>query len=355
VLEKKLSPLEKIGIREAELRRIWRKIGTKKARKIPRAGGKATIKRPVPKKTKRITRTKSSTPKFKLKLLTAPTVTVGIFLGNKIKNKLNQSLVSLPGLKSKVALSSASKSAQRIASKQVQVIKQKLKQLVKTAVILKSDVAVLLDVATTQAQKSALKSELKQITELIQKIRAKTKTINETKLPKLIPLPKLSWNKKAPRGKVYVVNPIVRIKGRNVELKWKTTPNLARRRIESAVDNSTTRSYSLKIVGIKKGRDVSRKQSIKFRKRVGKDTRVQFNVEKTRFLIDTSGEKRGLKIARLIKKRANPKPKKAKRKVTRVRSKPKRKARKPTKRKAKRITPKKANKSHKKTTKRTKK
>ena len=116
----------------------------------------------------------------------------------------------------------------------------------------------------------------------------------------------LNWKKKLPRGKVYIVNPIVRIRGRNIELKWKTTPNRARKMIESKIDRSTSRSYSLRIVGIKKGSDIKEKKltrGFKFRKKKSNNRAVQRIVEKTRFLIDTSGEKRGLKLGKLLKTR----------------------------------------------------
>jgi len=172
---------------------------------------------------------------------------------------------------------------------------------------------------------------------------------------------------------VYVVNPVVRIKGSNRELRWKTTPNRARKRIRSLVDRSTSRSFSLKIVGVKKGSDIKLSKSVKFRNKKSNDPRVQIRVEKVKYAIDTSGEKRGLKLGKLLKgrrrkvskkkpkrrkvvkrkpvkrkvvkkrriirKRPKVKRKVAKRTIKRPKSKPKRKARKPTKRKPKRKTP----------------
>jgi len=135
-------------------------------------------------------------------------------------------------------------------------------------------------------------SRLKSINKLI-------RVAKQLKIPKILP----TWSSKIPRGYSPLVNPIVRIKGRNREIRLRTTPNRALRYIISKIDRTTARSFQLKIIGIKKAKDIKKQSLKKFRLRKGKDARVLKFVEKSKYAIDTKGEKRGLKIARLIKKR----------------------------------------------------
>lgn len=112
-----------------------------------------------------------------------------------------------------------------------------------------------------------------------------------------------TWKTKLPRGVKPIVNVIIRVGGRNRELKWKTTPNKTLRRITRLIDRTTTRSFQLKIIGTTKAKDINKVSLRKFRIRRGKDKRVLKFVEKSKYAIDTRGEKTGLKIAKLLKKR----------------------------------------------------
>jgi len=132
-----------------------------------------------------------------------------------------------------------------------------------------------------------------------------------------------TWKTKLPRGYVRIVNVQYRRKGKVKELNLKTTPNRARKFIEQGVDQSTVRSYRLKIVGVKKGKDIKYKKSAKFRPKAPQGKALPI-VEKTSFAIDTTGEKRGLTLKSALAKRRKPKKfKLTKKKV----AKPKRKKR----------------------------
>lgn len=99
-----------------------------------------------------------------------------------------------------------------------------------------------------------------------------------------------------------------------------TTRNRAFNSVSSKVDNSTARSLELTITGLKKGKDVKLNNLVrKFRPRISKGSKVLKIVEKTKYAIDTKGEKQGLRISKLLKvkrpkKRKNVKKTKTKRK-----------------------------------------
>jgi len=128
---------------------------------------------------------------------------------------------------------------------------------------------------------------------------------------------KLNWDKKPPKGYSRIVNVLVRVRGINKELKWKTTPNRALKQITKLVDNTTSRSFKLKIIGIKKVKDIKKFNLSKFRAKKSKNSPVLSVVEKVRHAIDTRGEKQGLTLARALKKRKNMMPNSKKKVVKR--------------------------------------
>lgn len=137
------------------------------------------------------------------------------------------------------------------------------------------------------------------------RVPARTRVRVRTRVPPkptttVKPLVNLAWDKKLPRGYKHLVNAIIRIKGVNREIKLNTTPNRALRRIISLVDKTTTRSFQLKIVGVKKTKDIKRPSLQKFRLKKSRGSRVLKVVEKTKYAIDTKGEKRQLAIARAL-------------------------------------------------------
>ncbi len=137
------------------------------------------------------------------------------------------------------------------------------------------------------------------------KVSRASKTSKVNKIIKIpIKLPEFSWDKKPPKGMTYVVNAIIRVKGKNRTIPLKTTPNRALKLIGKRVDTSTARSFKLKIIGLTKKKDIKKPSVVsKFRKKKSKGTPVLGVVEKTKHAIDTRGEKKSLKTARKVKRR----------------------------------------------------
>ena len=123
--------------------------------------------------------------------------------------------------------------------------------------------------------------------------------------PKKIILPKikLSFKRKPPKDNVYLVNAKVKMKGKVRLIRLKTTLNRGLKYMINLVDNTTTRSFDLILIGLSKTKDIKPPSLQKFRRKLSKNPLVLRVVEKSRYSIDTVGEKRGLKIGKLIKRR----------------------------------------------------
>jgi hypothetical protein len=78
------------------------------------------------------------------------------------------------------------------------------------------------------------------------------------------------------------------------------------------IDNTTSRSFELIVIGKAMKKDIKKQSLVKFRSKKSRASKVLKIVEKTRFAIDTKGEKSGLTIARALRKKTT---KKKKRKV----------------------------------------
>lgn len=138
--------------------------------------------------------------------------------------------------------------------------------------------------------------------------RARAVKTTAKKPPRRIKVPKikLSFRKKLKRGENYLVNGRVRVKGKNRVIPLNTTLNRGFKRMIDLVDNSTARSFDIILIGITKSKDVKAPASlIKFRRRIGKNPQILKFVEKARFSIDTTGEKKGLKVSKLLKRGKN--------------------------------------------------
>ena len=123
------------------------------------------------------------------------------------------------------------------------------------------------------------------------------------KVPKPVKLMGFNWNRKLPAGYVRLVNILIKSKGKIKELKVKTTPNRALALATKLIDNTTARSFKLKIVGVGKGKDIKKPALLKkFRPKVSRTKSVLDIVEKTKYAIDTKGEKKGLKLSKILKK-----------------------------------------------------
>lgn len=160
--------------------------------------------------------------------------------------------------------------------------------------------------------KAKAKQTLKQKAKQEQKIKQqalKKEKVTTVRLPSFRKVPnlkkvriKFKWKDKPPRGNSYLVNAIVRIKGQNRLIPLKTTPNKAIKKIGELIDNSTSRSFQLVIVGLTKRKDIAVPAILKkFRFKKSINSPVLRLVEKSKFAIDTPGEKTGLKISKLIK------------------------------------------------------
>ena len=122
---------------------------------------------------------------------------------------------------------------------------------------------------------------------------------------KLTPPPKgigkyrLDWDTKLPKGYVRIVDGFVRVRGQRKRVNLRTTPNRALQEMTRLVDNTLARSFELKIIGIKKGKDIGVPPSLrKFRPKKSRGTGVLRVVERTKFAIDSVGEKKGLMVNR---------------------------------------------------------
>jgi hypothetical protein len=167
------------------------------------------------------------------------------------------------------------------------------------------------DVASASKLASQTTQLLKQTSKLVPKsvlkTAPKTKPAKKPPVPIEIPTPKFSWDKKPPRGKEYVVNVLVRVGGKTKEIPVRTTPNRAKAFIARKVDNTTARSFDLKIIGITNKKDIKPPQVMKkFRSKTSRGSPVLRNVEKTKYAIDTKGEKRGLRLASILKRARKP-------------------------------------------------
>jgi len=202
---------------------------------------------------------------------------------------------------SKSQISSISKSISRSVSKSASLSKS---QSISLSQSISKSISKSISLSKSQSR-SVSRSISK--SQSISKSKSKSNSRSITRIPppeipRIVLLP--TFQTKLPNGYRRLINPIIRVRGVNRELKWRTTFNRALKRIISLVDNTTTRSFQLKIVGITRQPDIKTPPSLrKFRIRRGIDKRVLKFVEKSRYAIDTRGEKRGLKIGKLIKRK----------------------------------------------------
>jgi hypothetical protein len=180
---------------------------------------------------------------------------------------------------------------------------------------------------STSKSGSKSRSRSRSISKSTSKSASKSKS--PSKPPVLPPLPKLTWNTKLPKGINLIVNARYK-KGNKIFIKrLNTTPNRARKIMNKFVDNNLVRSYDLVIVGKKKVKDIKKPSMVKFRARQGKDPKVRVIVEKSKYTLDTRGEKRALSRARVIKRRKTKakasKKSKVRKRTSKARSKRKRK------------------------------
>lgn len=104
------------------------------------------------------------------------------------------------------------------------------------------------------------------------------------------------WGKTLPKRLTRLVNGLVKTRGKIKEIKLRTTPKRALKYMARVIDNTTARSFQLKIVGWTRQSDIVLPQNYmyKFRMKKSRNPMVLNIVEKSRYAIDTEGEKRGL-------------------------------------------------------------
>lgn len=121
--------------------------------------------------------------------------------------------------------------------------------------------------------------------------------------PLILPRIDITFNTKLKKGERLAFDIVFRSKGKVLSLNTRLPLNKALNRLSNLIDRTTSRSAELRIVGITKVKDLrpNKKVLAKFRKR--KTKKVLRLVEKRKFAIDTTGEKKGLTIAKALKKR----------------------------------------------------
>ena len=101
-------------------------------------------------------------------------------------------------------------------------------------------------------------------------------------------------------------------------IRLKTTKNRALKRVANLTDKTTVRSLDLKVVGVtdRKVKDIKKPNVLKkFRTKKSKGTPVLKLVEKSKFTIDTRGERRGLSISKALKQKKTKKVRKSTKKT----------------------------------------
>lgn len=215
-------------------------------------------------------------------------------------------------------------------------VKLKLKTLQKSALKTKTLTKQITETLTKLKKKNILTLKAIRLLKLDSKLIPQTIKITSLKPPNKPPVKippfsfKINWNTKLPSGYNRIVNAIVRVKGKNRVIRLRTTPNRALNKVSKIVDNTTTRSFQLKIVGIRKKADTKKPKLDKFRQKKSKGSAVLGIVEKTKYAIDTKGEKKGLSISKALNKLSR-KTSKKKRSKTTKKKKTRQKRRKPPK------------------------
>ena len=113
---------------------------------------------------------------------------------------------------------------------------------------------------------------------------------------KRLGFPTLTFDSKLPTGSRLKFDLLVKEKGKVKRINLGLPKNRALSKLKSNIDNSILRSAQLVISGITKTKDIGKPVLNKFR--VGKTKTTLNLVEKTKYSIDSKGEKKQLKIAR---------------------------------------------------------
>ena len=136
------------------------------------------------------------------------------------------------------------------------------------------------------------------------KVPRKPKIVKKPIKPKKIPKLKFGL-RPLKKGESYSYTIRYREKGKIKQVKTNLPKNKAVKKVASIVDRTTVRSMETYISGITKTKDIKPPKQLlkKFTLKKSKTGKVLKLVEKSKHTIDTRGEKRGLKVSKLLKKR----------------------------------------------------
>ena len=294
----KKNPLEAIGIKKAELKKIWKQVAKKKA--------VATRK---PTTISKLARKPAGIKKgaIKVKVIKATSVSRAVAFATAV-------ILSTAKATSRLRAQAQAKGATKA---QIKAVDAKVDVAVKKLSLIKSDLKVYQAVATSQAQAKALDKAQASTSKLITKLKTiprkpPKKPTPKKPTPKILPLAKLKWNwgKSLPVGYKYRVDGYIKIGKRYFKLVSGVPQNIGWNKVFSrgsrkyrSVDKSLARSFELRITGVTRAKDDARRIGIKkVRTRVGTDPRVLQIVEKSKYAIDSYGEKAGLRSARASRK-----------------------------------------------------
>ena len=263
-----------------------------------------------------ITRKGSVTATGKVTRLYPIKFNFGIALNRKTKlTKTQQNLlkvprtVSVPILKNRVKTLKGFRTRGVFAPKQlsdvIQKLENKIKQIEKSKIKTpKRDKATVTAKTQIRAQKKAPKTAAKQ------KVKTTTKTPTvRVKGPRVRGTIRagrafrvLSLSSKTKKGENISFDARYREKGKTKTLSLGLPRYKALKKIQSLIDNTTSRSMELVVKGITKTKDIKKFSSPKFtvRKKNSKALRI---VEKAKFALDRKGEKKGLRIAKRLKRK----------------------------------------------------
>jgi hypothetical protein len=114
----------------------------------------------------------------------------------------------------------------------------------------------------------------------------------------------ITFNTKLPVGQRLSFTILYKEKGKIKEIKTNLPLNRATKRAGNLIDKTTSRSMQLKINGVTKLKDIVRPTTLlkKFTPKKSRDNKVLSLVEKSKFAIDTLGEKKGLSVSKSLKR-----------------------------------------------------
>jgi hypothetical protein len=133
---------------------------------------------------------------------------------------------------------------------------------------------------------------------------------------KKIRIPKLEFGTKLPKGNRLAFDFRFREKGKVKTVKARLPLNKAIKKATSLIDRTTARSMELIIAGTTKAKDLSKKPAELRKFRTRKTKKVLKLVEKSKYAIDTTGEKKGLSLARALAPKKKKKTTTIKKKVS---------------------------------------